>query len=104
MILLHPCTRLTLCSMQLGDPSYSWSITPKAVSGISGAVIAVAAGDLHTCVVTALGAFCFGYNEYGQVNCTRNDPNVVLHVMFTHGRSVTVWGAGKGDRMRFQRQ
>ena len=91
--------------MQLGDPSYSWSYTPKAVSGISGVVIAVAAGYYHTCAVTALGAFCWGYMEYGQVHCTRNDPNGVFHVMFTHGRSVTVRGVGKiVDRMRFQRQ
>ena len=67
--------------MQLGDPSYSWSITPKAVSGISGVVIAVAAGMYHTCAVTALGAFCWGSNAYNQVRRTRNAPNGVFHVI-----------------------
>ena len=97
--------------MQTGDPSSqgSSSYTPKAVSGISGVVIAVAAGTDHTCAVTALGAFCWGYNEYGQVRRTRNVPNGIFHVMLTHCSSVMVRGFVAAmtviiRRLRSQRQ
>ena len=104
MILSYACICLMLCSMQLGDGSTTLSYTPKSIPGISGAVIAVAAGYQHTCAVTALGAFCWGYNEYYQVNCTRNAPHGVFHLIITHCRTVTVPGVGRGQRIMCQRQ
>jgi len=80
-----------MCSMQLGDGSTALSKTPKSVPGISGAVIAVAAGFYHTCAVTALGAFCWGSNSYGQVHRIRSAPNVCFcFLILTHCRLVTV--------------
>lgn len=57
---------------QLGNgvftPSYSYGIaTPVTVTGITN-VIAVSAGDYHTCALLGDGTMqCWGYNYYGQL-------------------------------------
>ncbi|WP_298007635.1 MULTISPECIES: hypothetical protein [Anaerolinea] len=53
---------------QLGDGTTSGRLTPVAVSGLSGGVIAIAAGDGHTCGLTdSGGVLCWGNNWNGQL-------------------------------------
>jgi alpha-tubulin suppressor-like RCC1 family protein len=53
---------------QLGDDSHVAGPFPVDVVGLSSGVAAVAAGEWHTCALTAAGAaLCWGYNETGQL-------------------------------------
>jgi alpha-tubulin suppressor-like RCC1 family protein len=53
---------------ELGDGGTSDSAVPVDVIGLSSGVIAIEAGDDHTCAVTAGGAVkCWGFNHYGQL-------------------------------------
>jgi alpha-tubulin suppressor-like RCC1 family protein len=55
---------------QLGNPPVSpySSAVPVAVSGLSTGVVAIAAGDNHTCALTTAGAIkCWGLNSSGQL-------------------------------------
>ncbi len=53
---------------QLGNGSTAASYVPVAVTGLSTAVVAIAAGGGHTCAITTGGgALCWGYNEGGQL-------------------------------------
>ena len=53
---------------QLGDGTKLWRPTPAAVTGLSGGVVAIAAGTEHTCALTAAGGMqCWGSNEYGEL-------------------------------------
>lgn len=53
------------------------SATPIAVAGLGAGVKAIAAGDEHSCAITAAGGVkCWGNNEYGQLG---NDSNVATN-------------------------
>ncbi|HEY8259742.1 MAG TPA: chromosome condensation regulator RCC1 [Methylosinus sp.] len=51
---------------ELGDGTTTPRSTPVGVSGLSNSVVAVAAGDAHSCAVSgAAGLLCWGYNNLG---------------------------------------
>lgn len=53
---------------QLGDNSTSNRLAPVAVSGLPSGVVAIEAGDDHTCALTDTGAlYCWGSNSSGQL-------------------------------------
>jgi len=53
---------------QLGDGTTAQRLTPVAVSGLSGGVVAVVAGAAHTCALTSTGGVkCWGDNSRGQI-------------------------------------
>lgn len=53
---------------ELGDGTYDQRETPVQVQGLKSGVVAVAAGDYHSCALTRKGAVkCWGYNRYGQL-------------------------------------
>lgn len=75
----------------LDDPTHSYpfacSTTPQAVDGLKGGVKAIAAGDFHTCAITATGAVvCWGRNISGT-------PNILGDGSITSGATAIAAGA-----------
>jgi alpha-tubulin suppressor-like RCC1 family protein len=52
---------------QLGNGTYDGSLTPIAVSGLSGTVTLIDAGENHTCALDGGGLECWGRNDQGQL-------------------------------------
>ena len=73
----------------LGNGSVWNSSAPVAVSGLSSNVIAIAAGDWHSCAVMRGGAVkCWGRNSEGQLGVgNRTDSNVPVDVAGLSGVS-----------------
>jgi alpha-tubulin suppressor-like RCC1 family protein len=54
---------------QIGDGTWNnYRLTPTAVSGLSSGVVAITAGERHSCALTSAGAVkCWGSNSGGQI-------------------------------------
>jgi alpha-tubulin suppressor-like RCC1 family protein len=66
----------------LGDGTYTDSLVPVAVSGLSSGVSGISAGLGHTCAVTTGGGVqCWGNNHYGQLgDGSHTDSNLPVAV------------------------
>src|SRR5262249_34768238 len=60
---------------QLGDGTTTGHLTPAAVSGLGSGVVAIGAGNAHSCALTSAGAVeCWGFNGNGELgDGTMND-------------------------------
>jgi alpha-tubulin suppressor-like RCC1 family protein len=73
----HTCALLTTGAVQcwgwnnhgqLGDNTRTQRLAPVTVSGLTSGVIAIAAGNFHTCALLTTGAVqCWGWNNHGQL-------------------------------------
>jgi alpha-tubulin suppressor-like RCC1 family protein len=81
---------------QLGNNSTNQSNVPVNVTGLLSGVVAIAAGDSHTCAVTTGGAAqCWGYNVYGELG-NNSTANQLIPVGVT-GLSSGVVAIAAGD-------
>jgi alpha-tubulin suppressor-like RCC1 family protein len=83
---------------QLGDGTTVHRASPVLVKGLSGPVVAIAAGGLHTCALTVAGGVeCWGNNVNGQLgDGTGKDSLSPVHVSGL-GRGVKAIASGEGQ-------
>ncbi len=81
---------------QLGDGTQEQRATPVEVSGITGGVAAIVAGDNHTCaLVQGGGAKCWGQNSSGQLgDGTTTDTSFPVTVSGLSGALALTAGLG----------
>ncbi len=85
---------------QLGNDAGAVSFTPVDVAGLTSGVLAIAAGDRHTCARTGSGVKCWGDNGDGQLgNSTTEDSFTPVDVagLGTGVQVVTAGGDVAGD-------
>jgi alpha-tubulin suppressor-like RCC1 family protein len=72
-------------------------IPPTDVRGLSGGVIAISAGDGHTCALMDTGAVkCWGKNNYGQLgDNTNTDRPVPVDVVGLNGTATAIAAGGE---------
>ncbi len=84
-------------SGQLGHGNYSdgWSYIPVNVYGLTGGVIALAAGDLHTCGLTTSGGVkCWGGNYEGELGNNSYSNSFVPVNVYALSSGVSAIAAG----------
>ncbi|CAN7499354.1 fibronectin type III domain-containing protein [Acidovorax sp. LjRoot66] len=80
---------------QLGDGSATDRSTPQPVTGLASGVAAIAAGVLHTCVLTTAGAVqCWGWNSSGQLGDGRTTNKNTPQSVTILASGVTAMAAG----------
>ena len=82
---------------ELGDGTNINRTTPVTVSGLSSGVVAIAAGDFHTCALTSAGGvLCWGHNGYGELGDGTNTDHATPVAMSGLKSGVTAIAAGHG--------
>ena len=82
---------------QLGDRTETPRLTPAAVSGLAGGVVAITVGDGHTCALTTDGAVvCWGGNSVGQLGDGTRTNRLTPTATSGLGSGVVVLAAGGG--------
>jgi hypothetical protein len=83
-------------SGRLGDGTSTTRNTPVDVVNMTSGVIAITAGDMHTCALKSAGSvsvYCWGYNGSGQVGdgtqTSRNTPALVSELVFSGVAAIT---------------
>ena len=80
---------------QLGDGTHQRRILPTQVTGLESGVLAVAAGNSHTCALTVAGAvLCWGRNRFGQLGDTTTIDRTVPTPVFSLGSGVQTIATG----------
>ena len=81
---------------QLGNSTYTPSNVPVQVSGLTSGVIAVTAGDRHTCALLSTGiAKCWGFNNVGQLgDDSTSSSNTPVEVVGLNGAAVAITAGG----------
>jgi alpha-tubulin suppressor-like RCC1 family protein len=73
-----------------GQSGPSTSLTPLAVTGLSGTTTSLSAGYLHTCSVQSTGdVYCWGNNDYGQLGVTSSETSTPVISQMPHVEEIS---------------